>query len=282
MEIGIGLPTTVPGTPGALLPVWAREAEEAGFASLGIIDRIVYLNPDPLITLAAAAAVTRRIRLTTTILIGPVRLAANLAKQAASVADISGGRLVLGLGLGGREDDYTATDRPYHRRGRILDARMQEMRRIWQGGEINGAGPIGPTPSAGHIPLLVGGYGDAMIRRVTRWGDGYVSGSGGLPAAVPAYRRLTESWQAAGRAGRPRFVACAYFAIGEAAAEQTRRTLQAYYGERAAGLIADSPLSAEAVRRAIHDFEAAGVDEMILWPGSDDRHQITLLADLIG
>ncbi|HZU13938.1 MAG TPA: LLM class flavin-dependent oxidoreductase [Chloroflexota bacterium] len=281
MEIGIGLPSTVPDTPGSELPIWAREAEEADFKSLGIIDRLVYPNPDPLITLAAAAAVTRHIRLTTSILVAPLRLTADLAKQAASIADISGGRLVLGLGVGAREDDYTAVERPFHRRGRLMDAQMQEMRRLWQGGEINGVGPIGPTPPGGHIPLLVGGYSDAMVRRAVNWGDGYIFGSGGLTAGLPAFRKVAEAWRDAGRDGRPRFVGCTYFAIGEQAAQQTANALRSYYGPRAEGLIANSPLTAEAVRQTVADFAAAGVDEMILWPGSNDRHQITLLADLV-
>src|SRR5690349_19538048 len=109
MQIGIGLPNPIPGTQGRTLVEWARRAEERGFSTLATIDRIAYPNYDSLIALAAAAAVTERIGLLTNVLLAPTRKPVVLAKAAASVDQISGGRLTLGLGVGGREDDYTAT-----------------------------------------------------------------------------------------------------------------------------------------------------------------------------
>src|SRR5688500_12091989 len=110
MEVGIGLPSTIPGAGRDQLLEWARRAEARGFSSLGTIDRIVYGNYDPLIALAAAAAVTERIRVATTILIAPYRInGALVAKQAASLDRLSNGRLTLGVAVGGREDDYAAS-----------------------------------------------------------------------------------------------------------------------------------------------------------------------------
>ena len=114
MDIGIGLPSTVPDTEGRTLVDWARAAEEAGFSTLGTIGRLVYPNYEELIALGAAAAVTGRIRLTTSVLLAPLYSnAALLAKQVASLDRLSGGRLVLGLGLGGREDDLAPAGCPW-------------------------------------------------------------------------------------------------------------------------------------------------------------------------
>ncbi|HKS68834.1 MAG TPA: LLM class flavin-dependent oxidoreductase, partial [Ktedonobacterales bacterium] len=106
MRVGIGLPASIPGVQGRLLLDWAQRADAGPFASLGIIGRLVYPNYDPLIALAGAAGVTVRIRLMTTVLLAPLRNTAILAKQAASLDALSGGRLTLGLGVGAREDDF--------------------------------------------------------------------------------------------------------------------------------------------------------------------------------
>src|SRR4051794_25066450 len=143
MQIGIGLPSTVPGTEGQEIVRWARRAEERGFSSLGVIDRIVYDNYEPLIALAAAAAVTERIRLATTILLAPARVsAALLAKQAASVDRLSGGRLVLGMAVGGRPDDFEAAGASMDGRGARFDEMLEEMERIWAGESRGTAGAI--------------------------------------------------------------------------------------------------------------------------------------------
>ena len=131
MKVGIGLPNAVRGVDRAGIVDWAQRAEAAGFSSLGTIDRIAYPNYESLIALAAAAAVTERIQLVTDILISPLRSnAALLAKQAATIDHLSGGRLVLGLAPGGREDDYAASGVDFHGRGKILDEQLPAMKAI--------------------------------------------------------------------------------------------------------------------------------------------------------
>jgi alkanesulfonate monooxygenase SsuD/methylene tetrahydromethanopterin reductase-like flavin-dependent oxidoreductase (luciferase family) len=102
VRIGIGLPNPVPGCPGTVLPEWAAAAERRGFSSLATIDRIAFPSHESLTSLAAAAAVTERIGLLTNILLLPTRNPVVLAKQAATVAGVSAGRLTLGIGVGGR------------------------------------------------------------------------------------------------------------------------------------------------------------------------------------
>src|SRR5579862_4971267 len=124
MKIGLGIPANIPGVPGEQILAWASKADAGPFSTLGLIDRLVYPNYDVLMTLAAAAGATNRIRLTTSVLLAPLRNAAILAKQAASLDALSGGRLTLGLGIGGREDDYLAAGVPFHRRGKIFDEQL--------------------------------------------------------------------------------------------------------------------------------------------------------------
>src|SRR5688500_4194810 len=121
MQTGVGLPATIPDADPSLILDWARQADSGPFSSLGIIDRLAYPNYEPLITLAVAAGVTQRIKLMTTVLLAPLRNAGILAKQAASLDSLSGGRLTLGLGIGGRDDDFAAAPASFHDRGRKFE-----------------------------------------------------------------------------------------------------------------------------------------------------------------
>src|SRR5215211_8710592 len=148
MDIGIGLPATIPGTSGSLVLDWAKRAVSGPFSSLGILDQMVYPNYEPLITLAAAAAVTNRVRVTTTVLLAPLRRAGVLAKQAATIDALSGGRLTLGLGVGGREDDFHAAPASFHDRGRRFEEQLELMKRVWSGQPVSDeVGAVGPPPA---------------------------------------------------------------------------------------------------------------------------------------
>src|SRR4051794_18054756 len=260
MDVGIGLPTTIPGVTGAQVLEWARRAEARGFSSLGTIDRIVYANYEPLIALAAVAGVTERIRLATTILIAPYRAnAALVAKQAATLDHLSGGRLVLGAAVGGREDDYAVSGVDFHTRGRRFDAMLAEWERIWAGEPVDGGGTVGPPPPNGRPTLIVGGSADAAFRRAARYGDGWSLG-GGTPDTFQAGMEKTRAaWSAAGREGEPRGMSLGYFALGDRADEAANGYLRDYYGFLGdyAGMIADSAATdADTVKGWIQGFEA--------------------------
>jgi alkanesulfonate monooxygenase SsuD/methylene tetrahydromethanopterin reductase-like flavin-dependent oxidoreductase (luciferase family) len=198
MDVGIGLPATIPGVGRDQLLEWARRAEARGFSSLGTIDRIVYDNYEPLIALTAAAAVTERIRLATTILIAPYRAnGALVAKQAASLDRLSTGRLVLGVAVGGREDDYDASGVDFHTRGRRFEQMLEQWQRIWAGESFGTAGAVGPRPPRGRPTLILGGTAGVAFERAARYGDGWIMG-GGTPD------QLSEGRRRCGQRGTPR------------------------------------------------------------------------------
>ena len=283
MDVGLGLPNTVPGTDGDDLTEFARRGESAGFASLGTLDRLVYPGLEPLVSLAAAAAVTERIPLRTTVLLAPYRLnAALLAKEAASVHRISGGRLTLGLGLGWREDDYEASGAKYSQRGAKLDEMLPEIERVWSGHEYGVAGGIGPEVESDPPGLLLGGSADVAFERAARYGVGWILGGGTPDQFKEGREKLDEAWSAEGRDGEPVGMALAYFSLGDRGEENARSYLGHYYaamGEETANqIIASAATDEDTVRGYIQAFEEAGCDELLLFPCSSDPEQAELLA----
>jgi len=287
MDIGIGLPSTIPGIPGRLILDWASAAEQAGFSSLGTLDRVVYGNLETVPVLAAAAAVTERIGLTTAILIGPYRgNGALLAKQLATVDAIAGGRLRVGIAVGGRPDDFQATGSSFTERGRAFDAQLAEMRAVWQQEPRGHAGPIGPAPvQAGGPPLLMGGNAPAAFRRMTEFGAGWVMGGGGPQAFAQGADKARQAWRDAGRAGAPRLVAIAYASLGDDAEAHARAYLTDYYsfiGDFADQIAAGALTSPQKVADAVAAFTEAGCDELILFPCNPDTAQVALIAQAAG
>jgi alkanesulfonate monooxygenase SsuD/methylene tetrahydromethanopterin reductase-like flavin-dependent oxidoreductase (luciferase family) len=280
MEIGIGLPTTIPGVEGRQIVEWAQRADTAGFSTLGVLDRIVYPNYEPLVSLGATAVVTERIRLTTGILIAPYRAnAALLAKQAATVQRLSGGRLELGVAVGGREDDYEASGVQMKGRGRRFEEMLDEMKRIWAGEERGFAGAIGPEVDAPTI--LVGGQVDAAFRRAAEYGDGWIMGGGAPEQFSQAREKLLAAWRDAGREGTPKAASLAYFSLGDRAAQDARDSIGHYYawlGDYAEAIVASVAKSEEMVQGYVQAFSEAGCDELILFPSSGDPEQVELLA----
>jgi alkanesulfonate monooxygenase SsuD/methylene tetrahydromethanopterin reductase-like flavin-dependent oxidoreductase (luciferase family) len=280
VEVAIGLPNAVPGTTGRQLTEWARRAEARGFSSLGTIDRVVYENYEPLTALAAAAAVTERIGLCTSVLLGPLRVnAAELAKQALSLQALSDGRFTLGIGLGGRDDDYEVGAVELTGRGRRLDAMLERLEEIWSGKEIG--------PSTGKAPrLIVGGHADASFARAARFADGWIAAASGPEQFGIGADKAKAAWSEAGREGEPRTMALAYFSLGDRAEEEARAYLTDYYAwlgvEIAEFLVSSAAKDTEAVQREISAYEAAGCDELILFPSSADPDQVDLLADVVG
>jgi alkanesulfonate monooxygenase SsuD/methylene tetrahydromethanopterin reductase-like flavin-dependent oxidoreductase (luciferase family) len=274
MRIGIGLPNTVPGTQGAQMRDWAIRAEAAGFSTLGTIDRLIYGNHESLIALSYAAAVTERIGLLTSVLLAPLRSnAALLAKQAGSLNTLSGGRLTLGLAVGGREDDYEVSGIDFQGRGERFDRQLDDMRRFWDEKTVGFNAP----------QVVIGGRSASTFRRAAEW-DGWMMGGGAPDSFPPEIEKLDAEWAAAGREGKPRQMSLAYFALGDDARAQARRYITDYYaflGEDAAAGFAESiPADPDTIKSVVDAFAAAGCDELVWFPTSSDPAQVDLLAEV--
>jgi alkanesulfonate monooxygenase SsuD/methylene tetrahydromethanopterin reductase-like flavin-dependent oxidoreductase (luciferase family) len=284
MDVGIGLPSTIPGARGEQILEFARRGENRGFASLATVDRLIYAGLEPLVTLAGAAAVTERIPLRSTVVLAPYRLnGALLAKEAASVHVLSGGRLTLGLGLGWREDDYEASGIPYSARGRKFEEMLAEIERVWSGHEYGFAGGIGPDVTDDPPDIMLGGNVDVAFKRAARYGKGWILGGGTPDAFADGKQKLQAAWQEAGRDGEPAGMALVYFSLGDSAEEDARSYLGHYYaamGEETANqIIASTAKDAHTVRGYIQAFAEAGCDELLMFPCSADPKQVDLLAE---
>jgi alkanesulfonate monooxygenase SsuD/methylene tetrahydromethanopterin reductase-like flavin-dependent oxidoreductase (luciferase family) len=287
MDLGIGLPNAVPGTTGKQLTDWARAAEEAGLSTLGTIDRIVYPSYESLVALSAAAAVTERIRLATDVLLGPLRQNPSLiAKQMLSLDALAGGgRTVLGIGAGGREDDFEVGGLSMSGRGAWLDSALEKILAIWNGeGEVESK--VGPRPQDDRPTLLVGGYVQASFERAARFGDGWTQGGSGPDQFAEDAANLEDAWKRHGREGKPYKMALTYFSLGPDAEKNAQASLGSYYAymgeESSAMIVANAVKDADSVKAAVSSFESKGCDELILFPSSPDPEQVTLLADAAG
>ena len=217
MRIGIGLPNTVLDLGGDTLLAWARRAEARGFSALATIDRIGYPSYDSLTPLTPAAAVTERIELFPNILLAPVYNPVLLAKVTATLDQVAGGRLTLGLGVGGRPDDYALAGRSFSDRGRRFDADLELLHQAWAGRPVAGSRfPVGPATTRGRVPLLIGGQPELAAPRAARWQAGFTIGGAPPEMAGPAIQAFKEAWKRAGGDGTPRIVVLSYFSLGEA------------------------------------------------------------------
>ena len=207
MRIGIGLPNQVRDVRPAVIPKWAVRAEQAGFSSLSTVGRIAYPGVTDTVALAGAAGATSTIELVSTVLLATVWPPALLAKEIAGIDGISGGRLTLGVGVGGRADDFVADGHGMAGRGKRFDWDLDIYREIWSGRPYAGGDNPAVPRGTREVPLLFGGSSPAAFERMARRGVGYIAPSV-PPEAVAgmfdmATGRLAGS-RAAGRAAAGR------------------------------------------------------------------------------
>jgi alkanesulfonate monooxygenase SsuD/methylene tetrahydromethanopterin reductase-like flavin-dependent oxidoreductase (luciferase family) len=287
------MPVMEPDLDRTVLRDWARAIDEGPFSSLCWGERIAFGNPESLTLLGALAAWTERVRLVTTVIVPQLHDPVMLAKALATGDLLSGGRLTVGLGVGGRHEDYHAVGAELtaqSRRG--MAERAAVMKRVWAGEKVTGSTlPVGPPPvQPGGPPLLVGTIGPKTVRSAAAWAAG-VAGTT-LDLNVDSQNELFDvarsAWAEAGKPA-PHLATSFWFALGspEAARAQVHRHLRRYMNWIPAEYVdAMAPTTGWAgtqddLAAVLRSFAAIGTDEIQLIPTSSDVDQLGQVADVV-
>ncbi|MBJ7357694.1 LLM class flavin-dependent oxidoreductase [Nocardioides sp.] len=296
MDLGMTLPVMEPDLweSDATLERWARAVDEGPFASLCFGERMAFDNPETLVLLGACAAWTSRVRLVTTVIVPQLHDPVLLAKSLATADRLSGGRLTVGLGVGGREEDYRAVSADVGSQTMAgMASRVSVMKRVWAGEKVTEAmRPVGPPPlQPGGPSLLVGTMGPRTIRSAAAWADGLAGVTLDLDVAGVSslFALARDAWADAGR-GTPRLTTSFWFALDDgdgSAREQVHRHLRHYMNWLPVSLVdAMAPTTGFAgteaeLRDLLLRFADAGADEVHLIPTSADVSQVERVSDLV-
>ncbi|GAB3241692.1 LLM class flavin-dependent oxidoreductase [Mycolicibacterium hippocampi] len=294
MRIGMTLPVMEPNLDAVTLKAWAHLVDSGPFSSLCWGERMAFDNPESLTLLGAMAAWTDRVQLVTTVLIPQLHDPVMLAKALATADMLSDGRLTVGLGVGGRHEDYRAAGAdPATQTMREMAERVAVMRRVWSGEKVTESTlPVGPPPvQAGGPKLLVGTMGPKTMRHAAGWADGLAGTT--LDLDVDKQNELfdvaRDAWQQAGRSA-PHLATSFWFAIGDGdePRAQVHRHLQRYMNWIPAEIVdAMAPTTgwagtAEQLHATLQRFADIGTDELHLIPTSADIDQVRQVAEVVG
>ena len=295
MQLGMTLPVMEPDLWDApdTLERWARAIDEGPFSSLCFGERMAFANPHSLTLLGAVAAWTSRVPIVTTVLVPQLHDPVTLAKALATADRLSGGRLTVGVGVGGREEDYRAAGAdPATQTMRQMADRVAVMRRVWAGEDVTGATlPVGPPPlQAGGPPVHVGTMGPRTVRHAAAWAQGLAGVTLDLdPAGVAAlFDTARTAWAEAGKPA-PHLATSFWFALDDgdgSARAQVHRHLRHYMNWIPADLVdAMAPTTGYAgtlagLREVLLRMADAGADEVQLIPSGSDVAQVEAVAEL--
>jgi alkanesulfonate monooxygenase SsuD/methylene tetrahydromethanopterin reductase-like flavin-dependent oxidoreductase (luciferase family) len=273
------------------LLAWCRAVDEASFSSLAVPERTAYPSHAWNVQLSAAAALTERVRLWTTVVVLPSHDAVDIAKQLASVDVLSAGRLTVGVGVGAREQDYRALSTSFDHRWQRMDEQVAVLRRVWAGeSPYDGVDPVGPPPvQPGGPPLVAGASGPKALARAARWACGVDDGTSvfGIDAQRSGafFDRVRAAWRDAGREDPPHLSASLWYALDDA--DRLRGYAYDYLKglghDIASSLAARTTCSSpERLRAAVQDLEELGCDELFLVPTTTDVTEVARTRDVLG
>lgn len=292
MNIGMTLPIMEANLDRTTLKQWCEVIDNGPWASLALGERIAFVNPEFLTTLAAAAAWTHRVELVATISVAALHAPNVLAKQFATIDMLSNGRLTVGVGTGGREEDYRAANTSWKRHTlAALQEQVEAMQAVWRG-EVPEGLPraIDPRPVRGDIPVLAGALGPKGIARAARYSEGLCGFSFGASVEdiQNTFTLADTAWQEAGRTDKPRKMSSFWFAVGEPAKtrEQVNAHLRHYLTWLPKDLVeAMLPTSGfagtlEQLKERLAELRAIGTDDIVLVPTHRDAAQLKALEAL--
>lgn len=293
VRIGMTVPVMEPDLDAATLRAWAQAIDDGPFSSLCWGERIAFDNPDTLTLLGALAAWTDRVRLVTTVVVPQLHDPVLLAKALATGDMLCGGRLTVGLGVGGRHEDYQAVGAdPASQTMRAMADRVAIMKRVWAGEKVTESVlAVGPRPvQPGGPELLVGTIGPKTIRSAAVWADGLAGTTLDLNLAGVAehFDIARTSWAQAGK-DAPHLATSFWFALGDAAEAraQIHRHLLRYMNWIPASYVAAmAPTtgwagSEDELLAVLRTFDDIGADEIHLIPTSSDIDQLRRVADVV-
>ncbi len=290
MEFGVCLPYMKRDYDRNAILNFSRKADEGAFASLQCGERIIGPTCEMRVLLAAAAAVTERVRIVPSLYVLPMHDAVWAAKEVATLDVVSGGRVTLTVGVGGREHDYRAVGANFSNRYQRMDDQVAQMREIWAGQPpFEGCDEIGPRPvQMGGVPILAGVMGPKAMRRAAQWADGvYVFSLNG--EASEAKRMLDmadEAWREAGRDQPPIKWAGFWYSLAPDAEARLRTYVYEYLrvmGDNVATAVANTMTrcTPESVHESMEAFAALEVDQIVLVPATADLAELDGAESLI-
>lgn len=282
-----------PDLDSGVLRAWARAVDEGPFSALCWGERIAFGNPDSLTLLGAVAAWTERVRLVTTVIVPQLHDPVMLAKALATGDLISDGRLTVGIGVGGRHEDYEAVGAdPATQTMREMAERVALMKRVWAGEKLTDSVlPVGPAPvQPGGPPLLVGTIGPKTVRSAASWADGMAGTILDLDTAKQneLFDVARTAWADAGKPA-PHLATSFWFALGERdeARAQVHSHLRRYMNWIPAEYVdAMAPVTGFAgtedeLLAVLDGFAGIGTDEVHLIPTSSDLGQLSRVVDAV-
>ncbi len=290
MDVGICLPYMERDLDRERILGWCRGVDEGPFASLSCGERITGYTLEMRTTLAAAAAVTERVRIVPSLYVLPMHSAVWAAKEIATLDVLSNGRVTVTVGVGGRPGDYEAVGASAARRHARMDEQVAEMRRIWRGEPLGeGLDEVGPRPvQPGGPPILAGVMGPKATRRAAAWADGvYLWSGNGVGSEIErAIQGVDGSWADAKRDAPPRRTAGFWYSLAPNAQERLSTYVYDYIkvlGENAARAMAKrmNRSSADAVLESLDAMEALGCDECFLVPATSDLAEVERAAEVV-